>query len=218
MYRRRGWLLGVVAATLFVAACGGSGYEYVENDDAGLYFRVPDEWTVIEVNTDPGTLGRPGVPLDWARVVDSSPSPTVTNFITAVPLQPVGAAFVEPVETATQRDALDLEMLRTYALSGYVTEGEEPADPLALNQEADGPVEVVNGYDVNLEGGIRGQRIVFNLEVSSGEIVTIDQTALVDAETTEVYRLLIKCEARCYADRQDEIDEIVDSWTIEQED
>ncbi len=218
MYRRRCLLPGVVAAALLVTSCGGSGYEYVSNDAAGIFFKVPDDWSVFEVDTDPGTLGRPGVPLDWARVVDSSASPTVTNFISAVPAEPVGAAFVEPVETAAQRDALDLEMLRTYALAGYLEEGTEPADPLALNQEPDGPVEVVNGYDVNLEGGFRGQRIVFNLEVAPGQIVTIDQTALVDPETTEVYRLVIKCEAHCYADRQDEIDEIVDSWTIEQED
>jgi hypothetical protein len=218
--RRRGVGAFVVAlaAGSALAACGGSGYEYVSNDEAGIFFKVPDDWSVIEVNTDPGTLGRPGVPLDWARVVDSSPSPNVTNFTTAVPADPVGAAFVEPVETATQRDDLDLAMLRTYALSGYVAEDAEPADPLALNQEPDGPVEVVDGYDLSLDGGFHGQRIVFNLEVEPGQVVTIDQTALVDPATTEVYRLVIKCEAHCYADRQDEIDAIVDSWTIDQED
>ena len=58
---------------LTLAACGGSGYEYVSNDEAGIFFKVPDDWSVIDVDTDDGTLGRPGVPLDWARVVDSSP-------------------------------------------------------------------------------------------------------------------------------------------------
>ncbi|MET0912648.1 MAG: hypothetical protein ABWZ68_05060, partial [Acidimicrobiales bacterium] len=79
-------------------------------------------------------------------------------------------------------------------------------------------LEMINGYDINLDGGFHGQRIVFELEIESGEVVTIDQTALVDPETTEVYRLLIKCEAHCYADRRAEIDDIVDSWTIDQED
>lgn len=211
--------MGFLGAALGVglAACGGSGYEYVSNDSAGIFFRVPDDWSVIDVETDDGTLGRPGVPLDWVRVVDSSPVPTATNYLTPVPTSPVGIAVVEPVETATQRDELSLEMLRTYALSGYVEETDTPVDPLALNQEADGLVEVVDGYDINLAGGFHGQRIVFELEVEPGQVVTIDQTALVDPDTTEVYRLLIKCEAHCYADRRAEIDAIVDSWTIDQE-
>ncbi|HET9542566.1 MAG TPA: hypothetical protein VFP02_05775, partial [Acidimicrobiales bacterium] len=120
--RRRGvGILGVALVLgLALAACGGSGYEYVSNDEAGIFFKVPDDWAVIDVDTDDGTLGRPGVPLDWVRVVDSSPVPTVTNYRTPVPTDPVGIAVVEPVETASQRDGLSLEMLRTYALSGYV--------------------------------------------------------------------------------------------------
>jgi hypothetical protein len=218
--RRRGvGILGVALVLgLPLAACGGSGYEYVSNDEAGIFFKVPDDWSVIDVDTDDGTLGRPGVPLDWVRVVDSSPVPTVTNYRTPVPTDPVGIAVVEPVETASQRDGLSLEMLRTYALSGYVADADAPVDPLVLNQEADGPLEMISGYDINLDGGFHGQRIVFELEIESGEVVTIDQTALVDPETTEVYRLLIKCEAHCYADRRAEIDDIVDSWTIDQED
>jgi hypothetical protein len=208
----------VAALGLIAASCGGSGYEYVSNDEAGIFFKVPDDWSVIDVDTDDGTLGRPGVPLDWVRVVDSSSAPAVTNYRTPVPADPVGIAVVEPVETASQRDGLSLEMLRTYALSGYVAETDTPVDPLVLNQEADGPLEMIDGYDINLDGGFHGQRIVFDLEIEPGQVVTIDQTALVDAETTEVYRLLIKCEAHCYADRRAEIDDIVDSWTIDQED
>jgi hypothetical protein len=216
--RRRGVGIAVAALGLVAASCGGSGYEYVSNDEAGIFFKVPDDWSVIDVDTDDGTLGRPGVPLDWVRVVDSSSVPTVTNYRTPVPADPVGIAVVEPVETASQRDGLSLEMLRTYALSGYVAETDTPVDPLVLNQEADGPLEMIAGYDINLDGGFHGQRIVFDLEIEPGQVVTIDQTALVDAETTEVYRLLIKCEAHCYADRRAEIDDIVDSWTIDQED
>jgi hypothetical protein len=210
--------IAVAALGLIAASCGGSGYEYVSNDEAGIFFKVPDDWSVIDVDTDDGTLGRPGVPLDWVRVVDSSSAPAVTNYRTPVPADPVGIAVVEPVETASQRDGLSLEMLRTYALSGYVAETDTPVDPLVLNQEADGPLEMIAGYDINLDGGFHGQRIVFDLEIEPGQVVTIDQTALVDAETTEVYRLLIKCEAHCYADRRAEIDDIVDSWTIDQED
>jgi hypothetical protein len=206
-----------------LTSCGGSGYEYVSNTDEGLFLRVPDDWSVIDVDTDDGTLGRPGVALDWVRVVDSSPTPSAANYANPVPADPVGIAAVEPVETAGQRDDLNIQVLRTYALANYISpESDDPtgatADPLAINQDADGPIEVISYEDdLTFEGGFRGQRIVFDLELDDGRVVTIDQTAVVDVDTTEVFRLLIKCEARCYADRQGEIDDIVDSWTIDQE-
>lgn len=212
-----------VVAAMGLASCGGTGYEYVSNTDEGLFLRVPDGWSVIDVDTDDGTLGRPGVPLDWVRVMDSAPAPAATNYTTAVPAYPVGITAVEPVETFAQRDGLSLEALRSYALANYLTpDPNDPTgagtDPLNLDQEADGPVEVVDFDDsVTFEGGYRGQRIVFDLELDDGQVVTIDQTAVVDVDTTEVYRLLIKCEAQCYADRRAEIDDIVDSWTIEKD-
>lgn len=209
----RGWrrgLLGLTAAGLVLAACGGSGYEYVSDDDAGLYFRVPEDWTVIEVD-DPGegmpeTIG-PGD--SWVRLIDRSPQPGAANLQASLPAYPVGMASVVPVESSTARDELDLATLRSYALDGE--------DPLVLANQDDSGLELVDGYDVTTDEGFRGQRVVFTMEVEGGRFVTIDHTALVNSETTDIYRLLLKCESHCYEDNRDEIDDIVDSWTIEQE-
>ena len=206
-------LAGVaVAAGLVLASCGGSGYEYVSNSDAGLYFRVPDSWSVLDV--DPADTGRPaasGDPVDaWIRLLDRSPSPGPANFQAPVPSYPVGIATVEPIPDLDTRDAVDYASLRAMAYGG--------TDPYAEAQVEGSAVQLVDLYDVQTADDVRGQRVVFTVHREDGTYVTFDQTALVDNLTTEIYRLVLKCESTCYERNRDEIDDIVDSWTVELED
>lgn len=206
---RRGLLLAVTVG-VGLTACGGSGYEYVENDDAGLYFRVPDSWSVLEVEEeDTGRPeGRGAVPDPWLRLLDRSPTPGASNYQAQVPSYPVGLASVTPVATLQERDTLDYATMRSSVL------GE---DPLTLAEQPDSSLELVDGYDIIDIAGMRGQRWIYTIEVEAGRFVTIDHTSLVNDDTTEVYSLALKCESTCYEDNRDEIDDIVDSWTIELE-
>jgi hypothetical protein len=203
-------LLALIGAGLLLAACGDSGYQYVENTDAGLYFRVPDSWTVLEV--EESETGRPDAvnasPDAWIRLIDRSPTPGAGNYQASLPAFPVGLASVTPVESAEARDSLDYATLRSYLL------GE---DPLVLADQADSTLELVDGYDITTDEGFRGQRLVYSVEVEGGRYITYDHTALVNDQTTEVYQLALKCEATCYEDNRDEIDAIVESWTIDKE-
>ncbi len=209
----RGRGLALLLLTGLVAAgCGGDGYEYVQNDGAGLYFRVPESWNVVEIEqVDDGMPEAVNEPADgWVRLLDRSTDPDIANFEAPVPTEPVGLASVVPLPDLDTRDQLDYAALRALALGGE-------QDPLALASQSDGGVEIVSLEDVTTGDGLRGERIVFTVEQDDGGFVTMDQTALVDPQTTEIYRLLLKCEARCYEDNRDEIDGIVDSWTIDQE-
>ena len=206
-------LAGVaVAAGLGLASCGGSGYEYVSNSDAGLYFRVPDSWAVMEI--DPAETGRPdavGDPVDaWARLIDRSPTPGPANFESPVPSYPVGLAIVSAVPDLDSRDAINYATLRGLAYGG--------TDPYAEAQVEGSNVQLVDLYDVPTADDVRGQRVVFTVQRDDGTYVTYDQTALVDNLTTEIYQLLLKCESTCYERNRDEIDDIVDSWTVDLED
>jgi NADP-reducing hydrogenase subunit HndD len=212
MDRRRGSLLVVVVIALTVVACGGSGYEYVENDDAGLYFRVPDTWSVVPVDTTDEAVPETLLQSEqWVRLLDRSSEPDLANLQAQAPTAPVGLASVSSVATNAERDELDYAALRSMALSGE-------DDPLALASTSDSGVALVSLEDVTTDDGVRGERIVFTVTQDGGGLVTFDHTALVNPLTTEIYRLFLKCEAHCYEANRGEIDDIVDSWTIEQED
>jgi hypothetical protein len=211
--RARTVLAGVAAtAALGLSGCGDSGYEYVSNGDAGLHFRVPDDWAVIEVDdTDTGVTETLGNTEEWLRLLDRSPSPSVANFNAALPLYPVGVASVVSVGSLDERDQLDYAALRTLAMDGV-------DDPLTLASTPDSGVELISIEDITTDEGLRGERVVFTVAQDEGGVLTVDQTAMVDPQTTEIYRLLLKCEAHCYESNRDVIDDIADSWTIDQED
>jgi hypothetical protein len=184
----------------------------VSNRDEGLYFRVPEDWAVLELaESDTGIPETIGASDPWRRLLDRSPTPGVANFNAELPVYPVGLASIESITSIDARNELDYRTLRALA-----TNGED--DPVELATAEDPTVEVVSLEDVTTDDGARGERIVFTTERPDGSLLTTDQTALVDPLTTEVYRLLLKCEAHCYESNRDEIDDIVESWTVELED
>ncbi len=211
--RARTVLVGLAAcAVLGLTGCGDSGYEYVANGEAGLYFRVPDGWSILEIDdTETGEPEPAGSVDSWLRLLDRSPSPSVANFNAPLPLYPVGVASVASVGTLDDRDQLDYATLRAMATNGV-------DDPLDLATIADSGVELVSIEDITTDEGLRGERVIFNQAQEDGSTLTVDQTAMVDPQTTEIYRLLLKCEAHCYESNRSEIDDIADSWTIDQED
>jgi hypothetical protein len=211
--RARTVLVGLAAcAALGLTACSDSGYEYVSNGEAGLYFRVPDGWSVLEVDDAETGVPEPAGAVDsWLRLLDRSPRPGVENFNAPLPLYPVGVASVEQIQSLDARDQLDYATLRAMATNGI-------DDPLELASTADSGVQLISINDITTDEGLRGERVVFTMDQDDGSQLTVDQTAMVDPQTTEVYRLLLKCEAHCYESNRDEIDDIADSWTIDQED
>jgi hypothetical protein len=194
--RRAGWGAWAIVLPALLAACGGSGFEYVTNSDEGLFFKIPSSWASLphaEAEED-------GV---WARIVDGADDPAADHLDERLPAAPVGLAQVVPV--GSQRDAVSLQFLRSLSFG---------ADPLELAQQGD--IRVLRRDDIVTEAGFRGERIAVTIPLDGGDEVTIDQIAMVDAATTTLYRLVIKCEAACYEAHRGEIDQIVDSWTLEE--
>ena len=40
--------IAVASVAVLGSACGGSGYQYVKNDELGIYAKLPDDWTVYD--------------------------------------------------------------------------------------------------------------------------------------------------------------------------
>jgi hypothetical protein len=48
----------------------------------------------------------------------------------------------------------------------------------------------------------------------SPDYVTVNQTSLVDPDTSRIYYIVLLCSAECYDRNRSAIESIVDSWTV----
>lgn len=205
--------LGLVSAVL-VGACGGSGFQYVKNAEHGVYFKLDEDWVLYDENqyfAQPALELSPlerrrRVATNWVRAFDASPKPSLDNVFDTDAPAPHGVARIQLLSEA-ERESVDLSMLR----SAYLT-----FDPVKAKRENPrGPVEIISEEDMSLESGHHGVRMVVAFDTMSGDIGVIDQTTLVDGANRVLYLFVVGCSRQCYAEHQDQIDVVADSWTIE---
>jgi hypothetical protein len=200
-----------VALTSALAACGGSGFTYHSNQDEKLYFKLPDDWTVFDTDD----FGEDGVPEGmWVRGFVAGPSPTIENVFTWVSDEPRGYVVVEEL-SVMERDATSLASLRQTHFG--TDEAGAPLDPLEYSIEHPDELQVL-GYDDNvvLDNGPHGVHIRVAVTPPGGDdTAIIDQTALVDAATSRRYVLSIGCTAECFEEHKGDIEEVIESWTLE---
>ncbi len=225
---RRGVALAAVALVLGLA-CEGSGFQYVQNKDFNAYFKLDADWTLFD---EQDFFASPALQLDplerqrrlattWIRGFDAARPPALANVFTNNTPEPHGVARIQ-VLTEAERESLDITDLRAAHL-GY--------DPVQVKREdPQGPVEILFQEDLALEGGQHGVRMVVAFDTSGatqsgatplgdtppGDIAIIDQTALVDSAEGLLYLFVVGCSSRCYAENQEAIKEIADSWTVEE--
>jgi hypothetical protein len=106
-----------------------------------------------------------------------------------------------------QRDAVSLADLRNFP---FTVDAQEP--------QADAPeVEVIARDDeVVRSGGFHGTQVLFNIKGDHGLTYTLNQTTLTDSASRVLYTFVIGCEASCYVDNIETINEVVASWTIKE--
>jgi hypothetical protein len=211
-------LLVLAAATAVgtgASACGASGYQYIENDDVGLYAKLPDDWTVYdETDLFPDESEREremraqGL---WVRTFTGAADADV-EASQQIGDDPVGQVVVQAIGP-DDRETFDLQTLRG---------GGDPArDPMAAQGQdlgEDLSVTVLSDESVTFAGGFSGVHTVFVVQMAGDATVT-DRTAVRNADTTVMAVFEVSCTERCYSEtHQDEIADIVESWTIEEVD
>ncbi|HXF56872.1 MAG TPA: hypothetical protein VNO34_04745 [Actinomycetota bacterium] len=200
----------VVVAGLVLGACS-STYTYVKNPQARTFFKVPNDWRVFSEEEifarDIEGLSPQGEAATreaiWMVAFDASPHPSLDHLFEADAQAPHGFARVQPISDQA-RDTFSLATLRNILF---------PIDRVA--QEDPGAVEILQNQDLVLDNGFHGSRIVFNIRRGT-TFYTVNQTALVDPATRTLYLFVVGCEARCYVANQDVIEDVVQSWTVEE--
>jgi hypothetical protein len=211
--RRGGAVLLICAAAIALSACTGSGYHYVKNssdEGSGTYFKIPESWRVYDENEFFAKLDLPPErakarkDTSWAIAFDASSKPTLKHFEDPVTRQPFGIAEVRQLGPE-ERDQFSLMAMRNLVL---------PVDQLA---ESGAELEVLKLEEFTRDGGFHGLRFTFNFRYpENNRFVTFDQVSIVDSDTKEVHLLVISCSTRCYEQKKDTINTVMDSWTVKE--
>lgn len=211
------WSLAMVVAALVggTVACGRSGYQYVQNDDLGIYAKLPGDWTVYdESDLFPDSSAREEsarAERMWFRTFDAADAPSVEASQQPGADDPVGFVGV----FALARDQRELLNLR--ALRGAGSPERDPVALAAAGPTAGGPTyQVLLDEPVEFEGGYSGVHTVFTSD-EGGSVTVFDRTAVRDTATTAVAIFEVSCSETCYFEtHKDEIADLVDSWTLQE--
>ena len=208
----RSSVLVAMGSLLLVTACSRGDFAYVEQRDEGVYFKIPNEWSVFETREyrangpsldefiENGVTPAPG---SWQVVIDAGPEPTASNVQSLVNSFPVAVAEVAPLTEAT-RDVVSTAFLRSSYLGWDPVSPPEQFQSLVLELDRD-----------IVQDGLRGNRHRFALEVAQGTRTVVDTIVLTDAENSKIYRFSVFCEEACFRANSDLIYEIISSFTVE---
>jgi hypothetical protein len=201
---RSGGVAAVLALAVAGAACSSSGYHYVKNSDDRTYFKVPDEWRLFDEDELTARLTpreRDSVrETSWQVAFDASPRPSLKHLLAPKTKHPNGYATVQQLDFNAS-DNISLSALRNFFFD---------IDAAVQNE-----VGAIVAYEqLEPDGGFRGFHLVAEVQTQDGNVVTVDQTMLLDQATSRLYALIVTCNAQCYDDNADQIGRVVDSWTV----
>ncbi|MGK5555624.1 hypothetical protein ACSNOI_28800 [Actinomadura kijaniata] len=206
-----------VAGTV-VTGCGGPEYTYVKNSGERTYFKVPAGWKRIDqrrmdaamATDDPDSAAarqRSGV--TWSVAYDAHRDPDPGHLFGTGGDQPFVYTMVRPLSRAEQ-GAVSLDRLRDVFLP--VTE--------ERRRELAGAGAVIDGFELLRDdvltpgGGLRGVRTTANYRLPDQPLLqTFDVTSYVSDEG-RLYVMVVRCSARCYAERRAELDTVARSFTV----
>jgi hypothetical protein len=214
-------VVGLVGLALVASACAGSGRNFVQNDEYGVYAKVPGDWTVFDsdevleaVTGRSNDSGGSDVlqPRTWLSGFAAGDHPTAREVVQPGADDPRG--YLQIVQlTRAEREQINLSSMRGAVL------GVDPlaSDPLT-GQSSD--AQVLADEPVEFDGGYHGLHTVIATQPQArGEQATvIDQTAVLSSDSSVLYLLVVSCNEDCYFETShDDITEIVDSWAIQED-
>lgn len=196
---------------LFLLAACTSSYTYVRNSDVKTYFKIPNNWELFQedeifrsqiLGLSPQGEAAAKASI-WMVAFDAAPKPSLDHFFSGSSPYPAGFAQVRQLGPE-QKDSISLASMRNSVFPLNQLQVQDPTS-----------VEFLQNEDLVLEGGIHGNRIVFNVRLGD-TFYTVNQTGLLNPETSLMYLFIIGCEARCYLKYQESIDSVVSSWTVKE--
>jgi hypothetical protein len=226
----RAWSLAAVSATIVLSgALSGCGSDsaYVENGDESLFLKLPNDWVSYEESElyeEPlTTFGDALSTLDVIRLVEdnwvvgfgaealSAPGDAL-SFAGNVP---IGYAAVIRLE-GPERESFDVVSQRSFGWPPLST-GVQLDPVAAYRDDPNGGVEVILYEEFDVSGRGHGTHVRAAFDGLGNDSIVRDVTVIADTATTELYVLSIGCYAQCFLTNSDEINDVVSSFTLEEQ-
>lgn len=210
---------GLAALLLLVGTvgCGAPEFTYVTNSTDRTYVKIPHAWQPIDQRQLDAAFG-----LDpamaavdagiWHVGYDAAAVPATDHLIGWSATEPVVLVGVRQVP-ASQRGQFSFDGLRDMFLPVSTAARQQiEADPAAGGGLSDFGLFA---DEVLTPGtGVRGVHTVFRYRLGAAPPQMIDQTVYLNDDASRVYMLFVRCTTTCYSDRQEEIQNIVSSFTV----
>jgi hypothetical protein len=200
---------GLVVLCALTGACSGPDFAYlksaeVEGSRATAFFKLPEDWARVDVNDlvdqmdelPPEVSEQLG--SQWSLFFDASPRPSPDHMLTPVTDYPAGRVSVRTLEPnedysvlALRNEIIDYEALRS-------------SDGFRLEEYE----------ELTFPEGMEGLR--FQFEFVGGENpVTVGQVGAFDEEQRTAYTFFVSCKSACFEKYERTIDEMMESYTVE---
>jgi hypothetical protein len=208
-------LLLVTAALALLAGCGAPHYTYVTNSADRTYVKLPTSWRPIDKKALDDAIGLDPSMTDeqrglWLEGYDADTAPSPLHLFG--PSAPAPAAFVSVQQIPESvRGQFSLDKLRDlfYPVSDSARQAAELDPTSGLTDFA-----LVSDEVLTPGNGLRGVHTVFRYRMGDDPLQMIDQTAYLNDDASKLYMFFVRCSTECYEQRQQEIGNVVSSFTV----
>ena len=210
-----GVLLALLALVAMLAGCGAPEYTYVTNSADRTYVKLPSSWRPIDKKALDDAIGLDPTLSDeerglWLEGYDADSAPSPLHLFGPSASAPAAFVSVQQIPESA-RGQFSLDKLRDlfYPVSASAREAAEMDPTSGLTDFALMTDEVLTPGD-----GLRGVHSVFRYRMGNGSLQMIDQTAYLNDDASKLYMFFVRCSTECYEQRQQEIGNVVSSFTV----
>ena len=208
-------LLSVAALVALVAGCGSPDYTYVTNSTDRTYLKVPTTWRQIDGKAMDDAIGFDSTLTEeerglWFEGYDADDAPSPLHLFGPSASAPAAFVSVQQIPESV-RGQFSLDKLRDlfYPVSPSAREAAEMDPTSGLTDFA-----LVSDEVLTPGKGLRGVHSVFRYRMGDGPPQMIDQTAYLNDDASKLYMFFVRCSTECYQQRQQEIGNVVSSFTV----
>jgi hypothetical protein len=192
-----------------VAGCAAPRYTYVANSGKNTYFKVPVGWHQIGPKALAAELNAQSGTDQWMVAYEGGVKPVAADFGSFKDTKPFVFADVFTLSSSASNE-VSYNALRDLILPVTST--------ARSNATAQGAT--LSGFKqmrddmLSLSHGVHGVHETYQYTFAGGITDTFDQIALTNADQTVLYLLYVHCQSSCYNQAQNEINQVMSSFTV----